>query len=102
MKIKKILFIHFKKITQLIVSFKVIKGLIKSLIFHFPGGSDIKESAYNEGYPGLISGLGRSPREGNGKPLQYPCLENSMHREAWQATIHTVHGVKKSQPQLTD
>ena len=44
----------------------------------FPGGSDSKASAYNEGDPGLIPGLGRSPGEGNGNPLQYSCLENSM------------------------
>ena len=39
---------------------------------------------------GLISGLGRSPREGNGNPLQYSCLENPMDRGAWQATAHRV------------
>ena len=49
----------------------------------FPGGSDSKASAYNEGDPGLIPGLGRSPGEGNGNPLQYPCLENPMDRGAW-------------------
>ena len=47
----------------------------------FPGGSDIKMSAYNEGDPGSISR--RSPGEGNGNPLQYSCLENHMDREAW-------------------
>ena len=39
---------------------------------------------------GLMSRLGRSPREGNGNPLQYSCLENPMHRGAWQATVHGV------------
>ena len=48
----------------------------------FPGGSDGKESACNSGDLGLISGLGRSPGEGNGYPLQYSCLENSMDRGA--------------------
>ena len=43
-----------------------------------------------EGDPGLIPGSGRSPREGNGNPLQYSCLENSMDRGAWWATIHGV------------
>ena len=43
----------------------------------FPGGSDGKASACNEGEPGLIPGLGRSPEEGNVCPLQYSCLENS-------------------------
>ena len=42
----------------------------------FPGGSDGKEFACNAGDPGLIPGLGRSPGEGNGNPLQYSCLEN--------------------------
>ena len=45
---------------------------------HFPGGSDGKESACNEGDLGLIPGSGRSPGEGNGNPLQYSCLENPM------------------------
>ena len=43
-----------------------------------PGGSDGKESACSVGDPGLIPGSGRSPGEGNGNPLQYPCLENPM------------------------
>ena len=49
----------------------------------FPGGSDGKESVYNAGDLGLIPGLGRSPGEGNGNPLQYSCLENPMDRGAW-------------------
>ena len=49
----------------------------------FPGGSDRKASAYNVGNPGSIPGLGRSPGEGNGNPLQYSCLENSMDGGAW-------------------
>ena len=65
----------------------------------FPGGSDSKESAYNVGDLGSIPGLGRTPGEGNGNPLQYSCLENSMYREAWQATVH---GVTKSQTRLSD
>ena len=59
-----------------------------------PGGSDGKESAYNAGDLGSTPGLGRSPGEGNGNPLQYSCLENSMDTEAWQATVY---GVTKSQ-----
>ena len=42
----------------------------------------------------LISGLERSPGEGNGNPLQYSCLENSMNREVWQATVHGIARVK--------
>jgi len=48
-----------------------------------PGGSDSKASAYNAGDLGSIPGLGRSPGEGNGNPLQYSCLENPMDGEAW-------------------
>ena len=54
----------------------------------FPGGSDGKESACNVGDPVLICGLGRPPGEGNGNSLQYSCLENSIYREAWRATVH--------------
>ena len=49
----------------------------------FPGGSEVKASASNAGDPGSISGLGRSPGEGNGNPLQYSCLENPMDGGAW-------------------
>ena len=49
----------------------------------FPGGSHGKVSAYNVGDLGSIPGLGRSPGEGNGNPLQYSCLENSMGGGAW-------------------
>ena len=52
------------------------------------GGSDGKESACSVGNPGLIPALGRSPGEGKGYPLQYSCLENSMDRGAWWATLH--------------
>ena len=53
-------------------------------------GSDSKESACNSGDSGLIPGLGRSPGEENGNALQYSCLENSMDKEAWRATVHRV------------
>ena len=65
----------------------------------FPGGSAGKESACNAGDLGLISGSGRSPGERNGYPLQYSCLENPIERGAWWATVH---GVAKSQTQLSD
>ena len=61
-----------------------------------PCGSDSKESPCNEGDLGSVSGSGRSPGEGNGNPLQYSCLENSMD---WRATLH---GVEKSQTRLSD
>ena len=56
----------------------------------FSDGSDGKESAYTAGDLGLIPGLGRSPSEGNGNPLQYSCLENRTERGAWRATVHGV------------
>ena len=56
----------------------------------FPGGSEVKVSACNVGDLGSIPGLGRSPGEGTGNPLQYSCLENPMDREAWWATVHGV------------
>ena len=55
--------------------------------------------ATQEGDPGSIPGLGRAPGEGNGYPLQYSFLENSMDRGAWQATNH---GVVKSWTRLSD
>ena len=54
----------------------------------FSGGSDGKESYHNMGDPGSIAGLGRSPGEGNGSPLQCSCLENVMDRRVWWATVH--------------
>ena len=66
----------------------------------FPGGSDGKEIAFNAGDPDSMPGSGKiPPGEGNGNQLQYSCLENSMHREAWWATVH---GVAKSWTQLSD
>ena len=56
----------------------------------FPDGSDSKETAYNAGDPSSIPGLGRSPGEGNGNPLQYSCLGNSMDRGAWRAAVRRV------------
>ena len=50
----------------------------------------VKASACNAGDPGLISGSGRSPGEGNGNPFQYSCLENSMDGGASKATVHWV------------
>ena len=62
-------------------------------------GSDGKESACSVGDRDLILGLGRSPGEGNSKPLQYSRLENPIHRGAWRSIVH---GVEKSQTQLGD
>ena len=67
----------------------------------FPSGSVVKNplvSGRNAGDVGLIPGMERSHEGGNGNPLQYSCLVNSMDRGAWQATVH---GVVKGQPQLS-
>ena len=69
------------------------------IYMHMCGGSDDKESACSAGDPDLISESGISPGEGNSYLLKYSCLENSIDRGAWWATVH---GVTKSQTQLSD
>ena len=59
----------------------------------FPGGAEVKASACNVGDLGSVPGLGRSPGEGNGNPLQYSCLENPMDEGAWWATVHGLQRV---------
>ena len=66
----------------------------------FPGGSVGKEFACDAGDPGLIPGLGKTPGERDGNPVQYFCLENPMDRGAWWWAA--VHGVAKSQTQPND
>ena len=73
--------------------------MLLTLIICFHGGSNGKESALTSGDLGSIPGLGRYPGEGNGNLLQYSCLDNSMDRGAWRATVY---GVKKSQTQLSN
>ena len=65
----------------------------------FPGGAKVKASACNAGDLSSIPRSGRSPGGENGNPLQYPCMENPMDAGAWWATVH---GVTKSQTQLSD
>jgi len=67
------------------------KELLKE---NFPGSSDGEEPVCNAGDLGWITGSGRTLGGGNGNPVQYSCLENSMDREAWQATVH---GIPKTQ-----
>ena len=68
----------------------------------FPAGSvvknlpEIQETACNVGNVSSILGSGRSPGEGNGYPLQYSCLENSMDREAWWAIVHGIARIRHS------
>ena len=68
--------------------------MVLSLCIGFPGSSDGKVSACNVEDPGSILGVGRSPGEGNGSPLRYSGLENSLDGGAWKATVH---GVAKRQ-----
>ena len=75
-----------------------ISSFLRNL-WSFPGGSDGKVSAQNEGDPGSIPGLERSHGEGNGNPRQYSCLENSMDGGAWWAIVH---GVTKHWTRLND
>ena len=65
----------------------------------FPGSRVVKNPPANAADSSLIIGLGRSPGEGNGYLLQYSCLDNSMDRGVWRATVH---GVTKSQTQLSN
>ena len=77
----------------------IVYAVTKSRTNGFPGGTDSKESAHNAGDLGLIPRLGSSPGKGNGNPLQYSCLENSMDIGVWQ---DTVHGITKHWTQLCD
>ena len=71
---------------------KALSSLLHCLLLHFPGGSDGEASVYNVGDLGSSPGLGRSPGEGNGNPLQYYCLEPGR----------LVYGVAKSRTRLSD
>ena len=71
----------------------VILWLWQILCYYFLGASLVAQMvkiSCNAGDPGSIPGLGRSPGEGNGNPLQDSCLENPMDRGAWQTTVHGV------------
>ena len=56
----------------------------------FPGDSVVKNLPANAGDTGSVPGLGRSPGEGNGNPLQYSCLKNLMNGGAWEAIVRGV------------
>ena len=66
----------------------------------FPDSSVGKEYVCNAGDPGSVPGLGRSPGEGNGNPLQYSCLENPMDGGAWWAIVHGVAELDTTEVQL--
>ena len=64
------------------------------IILSFPGGSLVKNPSANAGEAGLIPGSGRFPGEGNGSPLQYSCLGDSMNRGNWQPTVHGTQRIR--------
>ena len=77
----------------------MLPALMESFSRHITNGSDGKGSACKAEDLSLIPGSARSPGEGNGHPLQYSCLENSMDTGTWGATVH---GVTKSGIRLSD
>ena len=80
---------HFKCLTVL----SIIPSQVALVVMNPPANAgDLRDV-------GSVSGLGRSPGGGNGNPIQYPCPENSMNREAWRATVH---GVTKSRTRLSN
>ena len=88
---------------KVVVITDAISGLGKGKqVLGFPDGSVVKNLPANTGDSGLIPGSGRPPREGNGNPLQYSCLENPMDRGAWQVTVHGVRHDRATEHTLTD
>ena len=81
------------QITELYSLTEVLIQYMQGGVFGFPAGSDGRK-------PGSIPGSGRSPGEGNGNPLQYACLENSMDGGAWWATVHGGHKVSDTTERL--
>ena len=77
---------EWKSITQLSYG----KLIFAPYTMGFSGGSEVKNLPANAGDMGSITGLGRSPGEGNGNALQYSCLEDPMDRGAWWATANEV------------
>ena len=72
-------------------------SLVAQTVNNLPAMQEIQVLSWIE--PGVLHGLGRSPGEGNGNPLQYSCLENAMDGGVWRATVH---GVAKSRTQRND
>ena len=82
------LLLSFYSVAQWFMTAPIVVGL--KTVQGFPHNSVGRKSACSAGDPGSIPGSGRSPGEGNGNPLRYPCLENPMDRGAWWATVHGV------------
>ena len=83
-------FLFYSSHLSIYLKVNLVFWLYVKYCWGFPGGSDGNESTCNAGDSGWIPGSGRSPEEGNGNPLQYSCLENSMDRGAWWAAVHGV------------
>ena len=79
--------------------YKIVKIFLSKTLLVLPRWFNGKESAVNAGDAALIPGSGRSLGEGNGNPFHYSCLGSPMHRGAWWAIVH---GISKSQTQLSD
>ena len=88
----------YKKAKICLISIK-LRLIAANPALGLSSGSKVKNLPDTASDVGLIPGLGRSPGEGNGNPLQYSCLENSMDRGAWWASVH---GITKSWTRLSD
>ena len=85
--------IYHERLTIIHITFHSMVPVYHYLLeFHWASlvAQVVKNLPANEGVMGLIPGSGRYPGKGNGNPLQYSCLENSMDRGAWRATVHAV------------
>ena len=84
-KLTVVFILQYIHTSNVYVAYLKLAHVISQLYFNkgFPGGSEVKASAWNAGDLGSIPGLGRCPGEGNGNPLQYSCLENPMEGGAW-------------------
>ena len=102
--------LHFASVSTYLVSFthrqawslwdfEFVTSALGLSVLSFPGGAMVKNLLLNTGDAGSIPGSGRFPGGGNGKPLQYSCLEDPMDKGAWKATVH---GVAKSWTRLSD
>ena len=100
--------LHFASVSTYLVNFthrqawslwdfEFVTSALGLSVLSFPGGAMVKNLLLNTGDAGSIPGSGRFPGGGNGKPLQYSCLEDPMDKGAWKATVH---GVAKSRIRL--
>ena len=79
-----------------VAAFKLFENIYPVPSKGFPGGTVVKNLPANAGDMNSVPGLGRCPGVGNGNQLQSSCLENSMDRGAWRATVHRLRRIKHS------